>query len=193
MTLPSGSRSAEALRLVGITSPLALRGLRTMLRVTPRSTTSRNAAVNSRASSVLMNRERDCSNTSSCRNPSRCDTASLAWRILPSRSETNTGSGALAMMISAASRLCGLLVAGCKTGSIIGCVLLLLIFASAFSGAKEIELNWTPLAVPAPAIPSPGGRCPPYALHPCGKIFGLLCQKIMRMLLISLIPPGLPV
>src|SRR5437879_255032 len=47
ITLPSGSRSAEALRVVGITSPLALRGLRRALRVTPRSTTSPSAAVNS--------------------------------------------------------------------------------------------------------------------------------------------------
>src|SRR5213595_1872310 len=51
MTLPSASRRAEALRVVGITSPLALRGLRRALRVTPRSTTSRSAAVNSRVSS----------------------------------------------------------------------------------------------------------------------------------------------
>ena len=35
ITLPSGSRSAEALRVVGMTSPLALRGLRRALRVTP--------------------------------------------------------------------------------------------------------------------------------------------------------------
>src|SRR6267378_2394666 len=34
ITLPSGSRRAEALRVVGITSPLALRGLRRALRVT---------------------------------------------------------------------------------------------------------------------------------------------------------------
>ncbi len=107
MTLPSGSRNAEALRVVGITSPLALRGLRTALRVTPRSTTSRSAAVNSRFSSGLMKRESDCSRSSSGRNPSSSETASLAWRILPSRSETNTGSGAFAMMMSASSEACG--------------------------------------------------------------------------------------
>src|SRR2546429_3769435 len=38
---PSESRRAEAFRLVGMTSPRALRGFRTTLRVTPRSTTSR--------------------------------------------------------------------------------------------------------------------------------------------------------
>ena len=51
MTRPSGSRRAEAFRVVGITSPLALRGLSRALRVTPFSTTSRRAAVNSRVSS----------------------------------------------------------------------------------------------------------------------------------------------
>src|SRR5438093_645932 len=100
---PSGSRKAEAFKLVGMTSPLALRGFRTTLRMTPRSTTSRRAAVNSRVSSGLMKRESDCSSTSSWRNPSSWETASLACRILPSRSETNTGSGALAMMMSASS------------------------------------------------------------------------------------------
>src|SRR3989442_627160 len=103
ITLPSGSRSAEALRLVGMTSPLALRGFRPAFRMTPRSTTSRSAAVNSRVSSRLMKRESDCSSTSSCRNPSSWETASLACRIFPSRSETNTGSGALAMMMPASS------------------------------------------------------------------------------------------
>jgi hypothetical protein len=41
-----------------LTSPLALRGLRRALRVTPRSTTSRSAAVNSRVSSGLMSQLR---------------------------------------------------------------------------------------------------------------------------------------
>ena len=103
MMSPSMSRSAEALSVVGMTSPEALRGWRRMLRVTPCATTSRRAATNSRASSRLMNREIDCSSTSSRRRPSRRETASLASRILPSRSQTNTGSGALAMMMSAAS------------------------------------------------------------------------------------------
>src|SRR5438876_187419 len=61
ITLPAGSRSAEALRVVGITSPLALRGLSRALRVTPRSTTSLRAAMNSLVSSGLMKRESDCS------------------------------------------------------------------------------------------------------------------------------------
>src|SRR5919201_986172 len=61
ITLPSGLRSADALRVVGITSPLALRGLSRALRVTPRSTTSRSAARNSRVSSGEMIRESDCS------------------------------------------------------------------------------------------------------------------------------------
>ncbi len=86
-----------------MTSPLALRGLSRAFRVTPRSTTSRNAAVNSRVSFALIKRDRDCSNTSSWRKPRSRETASLACRILPSRSETNTGSGAFAMMISATS------------------------------------------------------------------------------------------
>src|SRR5215510_7282569 len=50
-----------------------------------------------------MNRETDCSSTSSRCRPSRRETASLASRILPSRSHTKTGSGALEMMRSAAS------------------------------------------------------------------------------------------
>ena len=52
---------------------------------------------------VLMNRDNDCSRSSSGRKPRSSETASLAWRILPSRSDTNTGSGALAMMMSAPS------------------------------------------------------------------------------------------
>ncbi len=108
ITLPAASRSAEAFRLVEMTSPEALRGFSTTLRVTPFSTTSRRAAVNSRVSSGLMKRESDCSSTSSGRKPSSCETASLACRILPSRSETKTGSGALAMMISASSVPCDL-------------------------------------------------------------------------------------
>src|SRR5919204_1238509 len=107
ITLPSGSLSAEAFKLVGITSPEALRGFRTTFRETPRSTTSSSAATNSRVSSGLMKRDRDCSSTSSRRKPSRCETASFACRIFPSRSETNTGSGALAMMMSAASAALG--------------------------------------------------------------------------------------
>src|SRR5262249_39013058 len=103
MTRPSGSRRAEAFSVVAMVSPLALRGLRRALRVTPFSTTSRSAAVNSRVSSALMKRDSDCSTTSSRRKPSSWETASLACRILPSRSETNTGSGALAMMMSAPS------------------------------------------------------------------------------------------
>src|SRR2546422_4216714 len=42
---PSAARRAEAFRLVGMTSPLALRGFRTTFRMTPRSTTSRSAAL----------------------------------------------------------------------------------------------------------------------------------------------------
>src|SRR2546426_509918 len=101
ITLPSGSRSAEALRVVGIPSPLALRGLSRALRVTPRATTSRSAAVNCRVSSGLMKRERDCSKSSSGRKPRSADTASLACKIFPSRSETNTGSGAFLIRLSA--------------------------------------------------------------------------------------------
>src|SRR5437879_939504 len=82
-------------------SPLALRGLSRALRVTPRSTTSRRAAVNSRVSWGLMKRESDCSRSSSGRKPRSVDTASLACRILPSRSETNTGSGAFLIKLSA--------------------------------------------------------------------------------------------
>src|SRR5207245_9210171 len=48
-----GSRRAEALSVVGMISPLALRGLRRALRVTPRATTSRSAAGKSRVSSGL--------------------------------------------------------------------------------------------------------------------------------------------
>src|SRR5262245_51661657 len=103
ITRPFGSRRAEAFSVVEMTSPEALRGLRRESRVTPFSTTSRRAAVNSRVSSGLMNLDSDCSTSSSGRNPSSWETASLAWRILPSRSETNTGSGALAMMMSAPS------------------------------------------------------------------------------------------
>src|SRR2546425_10494731 len=103
ITLPSGSRSAEALRVVGITSPRALRGVSRVLRVTLPSRTSRSAAVNSRVSSALMKRDSDCSRSSSGRKPSSADTASLACRIFPSRSDTNTGSGALAIMMSASS------------------------------------------------------------------------------------------
>src|SRR5881409_3064948 len=44
----------------------------------------------------------DCSRTSSRRSPSRRETASFASRILPSRSHMKTGSGAFAMMMSAA-------------------------------------------------------------------------------------------
>src|SRR6266702_207817 len=62
ITLPSVSRSAEALSVVGMISPEALRGLRRALRVAPRSITSRSAARNSRVSSGLMKRESDCSN-----------------------------------------------------------------------------------------------------------------------------------
>src|SRR5438552_2800970 len=124
ITLPSGSRRAEALRVVGMTCPLALRGLSRALRVTPRATTSRSAAVNSWVSAGLMKRESDCSSTSSWRKPRSWETASLAWRILPSRSETKTGSGALAMMMSASSdprhlapRPSPLTTSGCVTTS----------------------------------------------------------------------------
>ena len=72
MTRPSGSRRAEAFSVVGMTSPVALRGFSRALRVTPFSTTSRRAAVNSRVSSGLMNRDSDCSITSSGRKPSSC-------------------------------------------------------------------------------------------------------------------------
>src|SRR5205085_5662323 len=98
MTSPAGPRRAEALRVVGMTSPEALRGLSRTLRVTPRATTSPRATMSSRASSRLTKRESDCSRTSSLRNPSSSETASFASRILPSRLDTKTGSGALAMM-----------------------------------------------------------------------------------------------
>ena len=104
MTVPSTSLRAEALRVVGMTSPEALRGFRRTLRVTPRSTTSRNAAMNSRVSSVEMMRDNDCSITSSGRNPSSPKTASLAWRILPRKSLTKTGSGAFLIRLSAYAR-----------------------------------------------------------------------------------------
>src|SRR5215211_2685129 len=107
ITLPSESRRAEAFSDVGMSSPVALRGLSTASRVTPRSTTSLSAAVNSRVSSSLMKRDSDCSTTSSWRKPSSSETASFAWRIFPSRSTTNTGSGAFSMMMSAARALCG--------------------------------------------------------------------------------------
>src|SRR5438094_5708264 len=83
ITLPSGSRRAEALRAVGITSPLALRGFRRALRVTPRSTTSRRAARNARVSSGEMMRESDCSISSSDRKSGVEGTAALACRIWP--------------------------------------------------------------------------------------------------------------
>ena len=101
ITRPSGSRSAEAFSVVEMVSPEALRGFRRALRVTPLATTSRRAAVNSRVSSALMNCDSDCSTSSSGRKPSSCETASLAWRIFPSRSETNTGSGAFLIRLSA--------------------------------------------------------------------------------------------
>src|SRR3989442_956850 len=100
---PSGSRRAEAFRLVGMTSPLALRGFRTTFRMTPRSTTSRSAAVNSRVSSGLMKRESDCSISSSGRKPRSAETASLACRIFPSRMERKTWSGGLLIKLSAES------------------------------------------------------------------------------------------
>ena len=100
MTLPSASLRAEAFNVVGITSPDALRGWSLAFRVTPRSTTSRSASMNSRVSSGEMMRERDCSISSSARNPRRANTASLAWWVLPSRSDTNTGSGAFLMRLS---------------------------------------------------------------------------------------------
>src|SRR5205809_50173 len=69
ITVPSGSRNAEAFRVVGMVSPEALRGFRRAFRVTPRATTSRSAAMNSRVSSTLMKRDSDCSRISSLRNP----------------------------------------------------------------------------------------------------------------------------
>src|SRR5436309_116842 len=120
MTLPSASRKAEALRLVGIISPDALRGLRRALRVAPRSMTSRKAAVNSRVSSGLIKRDSDCSSTSSVRKPSSSYTASFAERILPSRSETKTGSGAFLIIISASSEPCDLGFWECAGADIVG-------------------------------------------------------------------------
>src|SRR5438128_8321810 len=104
MTVPSASRRAEAFRVVGMTSPAALRGFSRTLRVTPRSTTSRSAAMNSRVSSAEMMRDKDCSITSSGRNPRSSKTASLAWRIFPRRSLTKTGSGAFLIRLSAYAR-----------------------------------------------------------------------------------------
>ncbi len=104
ITLPSESRRADAFRVVGITSPVAERGFRRAFRVTPRSTTSRSTAVNSRVSSSEMKRDSDCSSTSSRRKPSSSETASFASMILPSRSETNTGSGAFLIRFSAYAR-----------------------------------------------------------------------------------------
>src|SRR5205823_93896 len=68
------------------------------------STTSRNAAINSRVSSGGRKRDSDCSSTSLRCRPSSSDTASLACRILPDRSETNTGSGACLIKLSAYHR-----------------------------------------------------------------------------------------
>jgi hypothetical protein len=56
--------------VVGIIAPEALRGFSRALRVTPRATTSRRAAMNSRVSSTLMKRDSDCSTTSAVRKPS---------------------------------------------------------------------------------------------------------------------------
>src|SRR5205823_10878836 len=63
----------------------------------------------------------DCSRTSSRRRPSRRDTASFASRILPSRSQTKTGSGAFAMMRSAASVALAVRSAGGERASAIPC------------------------------------------------------------------------
>src|SRR5205823_7589289 len=54
---------------------------------------------------TLRKRETDCSRTSSRRRPSNCETAAFASRIFPPRSQTKTGSGALATMTSAARLL----------------------------------------------------------------------------------------
>ena len=105
ITSLSELRRAEAFSVVGIISPDALRGLRTAFRVTPCSTTSSSASMKSLVSSGEMIRERDCSISSAGRKPSSSKTASFACKIFPSRSETNTGSGALAMMISAAREI----------------------------------------------------------------------------------------
>ena len=101
MTLPSGSRRAEAFSVVGMTSPLALRGLSRALRVTP--LLDHLAQGGGELARLLRadERESDCSISSSGRKPSSWETASLAWRILPSRSETNTGSGAFLIRLSA--------------------------------------------------------------------------------------------
>ena len=104
MTVPSESLKPEALSVVGMTSPEALRGLSRTLRVTPRSTTSRRAAMNSRVSSAEIMRDKDCSITSSGRNPNRSKTASFACRIFPRKSLTKTGSGAFLMRLSAYAR-----------------------------------------------------------------------------------------
>ena len=104
VTRPSLSRSADALSMVGITSPDALRGFSRTFRVTPRSTISRSAATNSPASRELMNRDTDCSTTSSSRKPRRSETASLVCKIFPSRFVTNTGSGAFLIRLSAYRR-----------------------------------------------------------------------------------------
>src|SRR5207245_1574608 len=104
MTLPSRSRRLLALSVVGMTSPLALRGFRRTLRVTPRSTTYRRAATNSCVAWGEMNRDSDCSISSSGRNLSSSEHASLTWRIFPSRSDTNTGSGAFLIRLSAYAR-----------------------------------------------------------------------------------------
>ena len=49
----------------------------------------------------LMNRDTDCSTTSSSRKPRSSDTASLVCKIFPSRFVTNTGSGAFLIRLSA--------------------------------------------------------------------------------------------
>ena len=69
LTAPSASRRADALSVVGMISPETLRGFSRALRVTPRATTSRSAAMNSRVSSTLMKRDSDCSTTSAVRKP----------------------------------------------------------------------------------------------------------------------------
>ena len=86
--------------MVGITSPEALRGWRITLRVTPRSYDLVEGG-DELLRLLLADERSDCSSTVLAEARS-CETASLAWRILPSRSETNTGSEAFAMMMSAA-------------------------------------------------------------------------------------------
>ena len=103
MTRPSGSRRADALSVVGITSPLALRGFSRALRVTPFATTSRRAAVNSRVSSGLMKRDSDCSIDLVRPEPEQLGDGVVGLEDLALQVRTNTGSGALAMMISAAN------------------------------------------------------------------------------------------